>query len=104
MSPLSPVPFLAAGDKKLFVQLQDVSFDVKIVNVPPYLTRDPEYHGGADKQSSIEDDDEAKWGNSEHRNPQDRAAGDRGGAGAVRGRGAEGRLRLLVHAGAVLFG
>src|SRR4051794_11704721 len=51
---------LAANHKKLFVQLQDVSFDVKIVNVPEYLTRDAEYHGGAEKQYAIENDDEAK--------------------------------------------
>src|SRR5256885_10374960 len=52
--------FLASHGKKLFVQLQEVSFDVAIVNVPAYLTRDPEYHGGADKQFAIEGDDETR--------------------------------------------
>jgi hypothetical protein len=50
--------FLNSKGKKLFIQLQDASFDPKIVNVPRYLLDDPQYHGGADKQYSIKDDDE----------------------------------------------
>ena len=50
--------FLNSKGKKLFIQLQDASFDPKIVNVPRYLPDDPQYHGGADKQYSIKDDDE----------------------------------------------
>lgn len=42
--------FLAAHGKKLFVQLQDVSFYNDRVNVPVYLTRDTAYHGGANQQ------------------------------------------------------
>jgi len=50
--------FLASKGKKLFIQLQDASFDAKIVNVPRYLLEDPRYHGGADKQYSTKDDDD----------------------------------------------
>jgi len=32
--------------KRLFVQLQDVSFDASIINVPRYLVTDTAYHGG----------------------------------------------------------
>lgn len=51
--------FLHAHDKKLFIQIQDASFDVSIVLVPRYLLTDPQYHGGADKQFDIKNDDEA---------------------------------------------
>lgn len=50
--------FLTSKGKKLFIQLQDVSFDNSIVNVPPYLLRDGQYNGGADKQYNFEGDDE----------------------------------------------
>jgi len=50
--------FLNSKGKKLFLQLQDASFDPTIVNVPRYLVNDARYHGGADKQYSIKDDDE----------------------------------------------
>lgn len=49
---------LTAKGKKLFLQLQDASFDTNIVNVPRYLINDAQYNGGADKQYSIKDDDE----------------------------------------------
>src|SRR2546423_5645718 len=52
--------FLRANNKKLFIQLQDSSFDPKIVNVPRYLLDEPRYHGGADKQYRIENDDETQ--------------------------------------------
>lgn len=42
--------FLAAKGKRLFVQIQDVSFNEKYVHVPRYLQRDPKYSGGADMQ------------------------------------------------------
>ena len=42
--------FLSSKGKKLFVQIQDVSFSEKWVHVPRYLIRDPQYGGGADKQ------------------------------------------------------
>jgi hypothetical protein len=51
--------FLTSKGKRLFIQLQDVSFYQSIVNVPRYLQQDPKYHGGADRDYSIEGDDEA---------------------------------------------
>lgn len=44
------VALLSSKGKKLFVQIQDVSFSEKRVFVPGYLLRDPQYGGGADKQ------------------------------------------------------
>jgi hypothetical protein len=52
--------FLNSKGKKLFIQLQDASFDPNIVNVPRYLLNDARYNGGADKQYSIPDDDETR--------------------------------------------
>ena len=49
---------LTSKGKKLFIQLQDASFDPTILNVPRYLLNDARYHGGADKQYSIKDEDE----------------------------------------------
>ncbi|MBI3418333.1 MAG: hypothetical protein HY043_23845 [Verrucomicrobia bacterium] len=49
---------LHANGKKLFIQLQDSSFTPKFVPVPRYLLNDTRYHGGADKQFAIENDDE----------------------------------------------
>jgi hypothetical protein len=37
--------FLSAKGKKLFVQLQDVSFSEARINVPRYLTEDATFHG-----------------------------------------------------------
>ena len=51
--------FLTSKGKRLFIQLQDSSFDNSIVNVPRYLLQESQYHGGADKQYNIEGDDEA---------------------------------------------
>lgn len=52
--------FLNAKGKRLFIQLQDSSFDPNIVNVPRYLLKDPRYNGGADKQYNIPEDDEGR--------------------------------------------
>src|SRR4051812_48804972 len=52
--------FLKSKNKRLFIQLQDVSFDPKIVPVPRYLLSDPEYHGGANPQYTVPGDDETK--------------------------------------------
>lgn len=52
------IAFLAAHDKKLFIQLQDVSFMATRVPVPVYMTRDTAYHGGANQQ--LVDNDEAR--------------------------------------------
>lgn len=38
--------FLKANGKKLFIQIQDVSFAMKNKHVPRYLLTEPEYHGG----------------------------------------------------------
>jgi hypothetical protein len=38
--------FLTQHKKKLFVQVQDATFDPKRVNVPDYLVKDKQYHGG----------------------------------------------------------
>lgn len=46
--------FLQSKGKKLFLQLQDVSFYDSIVNVPPYLREDPVYGGGVARQYEIE--------------------------------------------------
>lgn len=52
--------FLTSKGKKLFIQLQDVTFSESRINVPRYLLREAEYNGGADKQYRI------KEGNEEH--------------------------------------
>jgi hypothetical protein len=50
--------FLNSKGKKLFIQLQDVSFDPAIVNIPQYLLDDARYHGGAARQYDIKGDEE----------------------------------------------
>ena len=50
---------LHSSGKKLFVQVQDVSFTPARVNVPEYLLHDTRYGGGADRQYRIDRDDEA---------------------------------------------
>lgn len=50
--------FLAAKGKRLFVQIQDVTFSASRINVPRYLLEDGRYNGGADKQYHIKGDDE----------------------------------------------
>jgi hypothetical protein len=52
--------FLQKNGKRLFVQVQDSSFDVKIINVPEYLLRETEFNGGADKQFETEDGNDEK--------------------------------------------
>ena len=52
--------FLNAKGKKLFIQIQDASFDPSIVPVPKYLLNDPRYHGGTDPQYEIPNDDEGR--------------------------------------------
>jgi hypothetical protein len=51
--------FLKSKGKKLFIQIQDASFDPAIIPIPQYLLKNPRYHGGADKQYAITNDDEA---------------------------------------------
>ena len=55
---LEDLAFLEERGKKLFVQLQDVSFEGTIINVPDYLLSDPAFSGGIARQYSFEDDDE----------------------------------------------
>ena len=42
--------FLTKNNKRLFIQIQDVSFGKYCSNVPNYLTTDPVYSGGVDQQ------------------------------------------------------
>lgn len=50
--------FLRQHGKKLWVQLQDVSFSERWNPVPRYLLRDPQYHGGANRQYEYKNNDE----------------------------------------------
>jgi hypothetical protein len=52
--------FLQSRGKKLFIQVQDVSFSREIVNVPEYLRSDPRYGGGANLKYEFEDEEETK--------------------------------------------
>src|SRR5918997_2323094 len=49
---------LTSKGKRLFVQIQDVTFSESRMNVPRYLLSDPRYNGGADKQYRVKGDDE----------------------------------------------
>jgi hypothetical protein len=51
---------LKSKNKKLWVQLSDVSFSPARTNVPQYLTSDSIYHGGVAKQYSTPGDDDSK--------------------------------------------
>ena len=50
--------FLASKGKRLFVQLQDVTFSESRINVPRYLLNEAQYNGGADKQYQVKANDE----------------------------------------------
>lgn len=50
--------FLTSKGKKLFIQLQDVTFSEARINVPRYLLSDPLYNGGANKQYKMKGDNE----------------------------------------------
>jgi hypothetical protein len=52
--------FLASKGKRLFIQLQDVTFSESRINVPRYLLEGPQYNGGADKQYDYQDGQEDK--------------------------------------------
>ncbi len=47
---LQDLAFLESHGKRLFIQLQDVSFEESIVNVPRYLRTDPAFGGGVARQ------------------------------------------------------
>jgi hypothetical protein len=44
--------------KKLWIQIQDVSFSEERIPVPKYLLQDPQYHGGANRQYQYKNRDE----------------------------------------------
>jgi hypothetical protein len=50
--------FLTSKGKKLFIQLQDVTFSESYISAPRYLLRESQYNGGADKQYHYKDGDE----------------------------------------------
>ena len=50
--------FLTSRGKKLWIQLQDVTFNERI-NVPRYLLEDPLYHGGAARQYGLRGDNDS---------------------------------------------
>jgi len=56
---LDDLAFLERHGKRLFVQLQDVSFSEE-VNVPDYLRTDPVFGGGVARKCEYEGDDESK--------------------------------------------
>src|SRR4030095_16063171 len=45
--------------KKLFIQIQDVSFSMKWNHTPDYILRDTTYHGGANKQYKFRNNNES---------------------------------------------
>ena len=49
--------FLESHGKKLFIQLQEVSFSAEIVNVPEYLREDPVFGGGVQQAFRVKGDD-----------------------------------------------
>lgn len=49
--------FLQANGKKLFIQIQDVSFGDRQSNVPQYLLEDSTYHGGVAQQYQTDEND-----------------------------------------------
>jgi len=53
--------FLKKSKKKLFVQIQDVSFSPQRNFAPKYLREEPIYNGGANKTYSFEDYDETEY-------------------------------------------
>lgn len=52
--------FLRAHHKRLFIQLQDVTFVPTHACVPSYLLEDPQFHGGVGRSYSIEEDDDSR--------------------------------------------
>ncbi len=53
--------FLKEKGKKLFIQIQDVSFDSLSILIPKYLLNDSIYHGGANSQYNFFDDNEERY-------------------------------------------
>ena len=57
---LRDLAFLQSHGKKLYIQIQDVSFSRQRVNVPEYLRTDPKYGGGAELMLEFEDESETE--------------------------------------------
>ncbi len=55
---LQDLAFLEKHGKALFLQIQDVSFEESLVNVPDYLRSDPAFSGGVARQYSFADEEE----------------------------------------------
>jgi hypothetical protein len=55
------VALLKKHGKKLFIQIQDVSFSMKYNHAPEYILSDAAYHGGANKQYKFKDDNESTY-------------------------------------------
>jgi hypothetical protein len=51
--------FLKSHGKRLWIQLQDVSFNESRINVPEYLLKDSTYHGGAARTYSVRGDNDS---------------------------------------------
>lgn len=56
---LDDLEYLESRGKRLFVQLQDVSFSERVL-VPEYLLTDPEFDGGVARKYDYQGDDESK--------------------------------------------
>jgi hypothetical protein len=56
----SDLAALKKNGKKLWIQVQDVSFHTNIINVPKYLMSEEKFGGGANYQYEIPNDDETK--------------------------------------------
>lgn len=50
--------FLSAHKKKLWIQIQDVTFSDRWNPAPKYLINDPQYHGGVDHQYKYQEGEE----------------------------------------------
>jgi len=57
---LDDLAFLEKHGKRLFVQLQDVSFSDSVVLVPDYLREDSIFSGGVTRKWKVEGGDESK--------------------------------------------
>lgn len=56
---LEDLAFLRKHGKRLFIQLQDASFDETIICVPDYLREDSTFNGGVARKYNIQGDDES---------------------------------------------
>jgi hypothetical protein len=52
---------LTKHGKKLFIQIQDVSFSMKYIHAPKYLLSDSIYHGGTNKQYKFKNESETEF-------------------------------------------